>query len=303
MDTQVTVAAARLLRACHAARARHGGHDGQGKRIGVHGIGAARRPRVDRGTGGEGVADGRGGAQAVGHSGEAAGRGQVAARPVEVDPVGRPVVGVGQDGAAVGQLEGPVAVEVAREEGALQRVVLACLGERADGLERRAVGQQPQDLRARVLVVKLGEAVVRVARLAHHHVGAAVVVDVEHLQREAVVVLERGVVAHAQVGRPGDGEGAVAVVAGDAQRALAAPVDDEVGQPVAVEVALLHAPTVAEGGAAGHAVLAEAVGGCRAAPVEVDLVAAVVEQDEVREAVVVEVARERPLDILPHARG
>ena len=307
MHAQVRVAVARLLAAGHAAVARHCGHEGLRQGVGVDGVGAACAPRVDRGAGGEGVADDGRGAQAVGHGGEPPGLRQVAARPVEADLdvllVVRLLAVLGQGRAAVGQLECPVAVEVAREEGALQRVVLARLGEGARGLERRAVGQQPEDFRARVLVVELREAVVHVAGLADHGVGAPVVVEVERQEGEAAVVLDRRVVGHAEVGRPGDGEGAVAVVARHAQEALAPLVEDEVGQPVAVDVALLHAPAVADGGAVGHVAVVEASGGVRAALVEVDPVAAVVEQDEVREAVVVEVAREHPLDVLRHARG
>ena len=92
--------------------------------------------------------------------------------------------------------------------------------------------------------------------LGHHEVGQPVAVDVHGGEGETRVVVgcdlvEDGVMVESQA----DAERPVAVVQGEVIVGAASAHIYEVHQAVAVEVALLHAPIVAEGCAGGGMVV------------------------------------------------
>ena len=115
-----------------------------------------------------------------------------------------------------------------------------------------------------------------VSRLAGHHVGEPVVVDVVGHYGEPAVVLVSRMLSHAYVSGLGMGECAIAIVVRNPQAGLASLVVDKVRQAVAVKVPLLYPPAIPQVCPRLCAALGECRGGVIPSVVEVYLVPALV---------------------------
>ena len=129
-------------------------------------------------------------------------------------------------------------------------------------------------------------------RLGYDKVGQSVMVDVGGSEGETVVVVACRLVLEVAGHGKRHGESAVPVVEHKVIILAVFPDIEEINESVAVEVALHNAPLVAERSPC-HGVGIGEERGCSAAPVvEEYLVASIIQRDDVRQAVTVEVPRE-----------